>query len=65
MSDRQFQESKRIALQRQGWNYWRSRHGVDDMCCWYDVLERIGYRVSEDERKALKGAYLGGGDDES
>ena len=18
-----------------GWNYWRSRHGVDDMCCWY------------------------------
>ena len=48
-----------------GWNYWRSRHGVDDMCCWYDVLERIGYRVSEDERKALKGAYLGGGDDES
>lgn len=39
-----------------GWNYWRSRHGVDDMCCWYDVLERIGYRVSEDERKALKGA---------
>ena len=48
-----------------GWNYWRSRHGVDDMCCWYDVLERIGYRVSEDERKALKGAYLDGGDDES
>lgn len=48
-----------------GWNYWRSRHGVDDMCCWYDVLERIGYRVSEDERKAPKGAYLGGGDDES
>ena len=30
-----------------------------------DVLERIGYRVSEDERKALKGAYLDGGDDES
>lgn len=48
-----------------GWNYWRSRHGVDDMCCWYDVLERIGYRVSEDERKALEGAYLDGGDDES
>ena len=33
-------------------------HGVE-------VLERIGYQVSEDERKALKGAYLGGGDDES
>lgn len=28
-----------------GWNYWRSRHGVDDMCCWYDVLERT-YRIS-------------------
>ena len=48
-----------------GWNYWRQRHGVDDMGIWYDVLERIGYQVSEDERKALKGAYLGGGDDES
>lgn len=48
-----------------GWNYWRQRHGVDDMGIWYDVLERIGYKVSEDERKALKGAYLGGGDDES
>lgn len=47
------------------WNYWRQRHGVDDMGIWYDVLERIGYKVSEDERKALKGAYLGGGDDES
>lgn len=47
------------------WNYWRSRHGVDDMGIWYDVLERIGYRVSDDERKALEGAYLDEGDDES
>lgn len=41
-----------------GWNYWRQRHGVDDMGIWYDVLERIGYRVSDDESKALAGEYL-------
>lgn len=48
-----------------GWRAWRTMRGVDEMRVWYDVLERIGYQVSEDERKALKGAYLGGGDDES
>lgn len=48
-----------------GWVDWRSQRGVDDMGVWYDVLERIGYQVSEDERKALKGAYLDEGDEES
>lgn len=41
-----------------GWNYWRQQIGVDDMGIWYDVLERIGYRVSDDESKALAGEYL-------
>ena len=48
-----------------GWTDWRSRRGVGDMGVWYDVLERLGYQVSEDERRALDGAYLDEGDDES
>ena len=40
------------------WMMWRNRYGVDRMTVWYDVLERAGYQVSADERKALEGEYI-------
>lgn len=40
------------------WQMWRSRAGLDRMNVWYDVLERAGYQVSADERKALEGEYI-------
>lgn len=40
------------------WQLWRYRAGLDIMCVWYDVLERAGYQVSADERKALEGEYI-------
>lgn len=40
------------------WQLWRSRARLDIMRVWYDVLERAGYQVSADERKALEGEYI-------
>lgn len=40
------------------WQQWRSRARLDGMRVWYDVLERAGYQVSADERKALEGEYI-------
>lgn len=42
------------------WMMWRNRYGVDHLTVWYDVLERAGYQVSADERKALEGEYTDG-----
>ena len=36
MSDRQFQESKRIALQRQGWHCLRCGRNLYDLSVWKD-----------------------------
>ena len=37
---------------------WRGRYRLDSAGFYYGILERLGYRPSEQERLALAGAYL-------
>lgn len=61
MMDRRSRILDVLAARRESqaeWQMWRSRAGLDRMNVWYDVLERAGYQVSADERKALEGEYI-------